>query len=117
MLFQFLKSRHHLVSKCQKDGLTIIADTSTPKNIMPTVEDAEVLPQERRASSTRRRSRVDEGPSSSTIKDDRDTIHRTPQERKKDDEGGVQEGKDAPPVSSDGQGQLQSLHPVTEPVS
>ena len=40
LVFRFLQSRHHLVSKCDKDGVTVIADASTPKNITLEVEDA-----------------------------------------------------------------------------
>ena len=104
----------------ETNGLQKIAvyrpEAATPKNIMLTVEDAKVLPQERRASSTRRRSRVDERSGTSTVKDDRDTIHRTPLEGKKDVEGGVQARPDAPPSTSDEQGKLQSTHPVVESV-
>jgi len=44
MFFRFLESRHHLVSKCQKDGITVIADVSTPKNITNIIENATAPP-------------------------------------------------------------------------
>jgi len=38
LIFKFLQSRHHLVSKCTKEGITVVADVSTPKNISPPVD-------------------------------------------------------------------------------
>jgi hypothetical protein len=40
LCFKFLQSRHHLVSQCTRDGITVTADASSPKNILPSVEDA-----------------------------------------------------------------------------
>jgi len=40
LCFKFLQSRHHLVSQCTKDGITVTADANSPKIILPKVEDA-----------------------------------------------------------------------------
>jgi hypothetical protein len=38
---KFLQSRHHIVSKCTKEGITLVADTNTPRiqNILHTVDE------------------------------------------------------------------------------
>lgn len=41
LCFRFLQSRHHLVSKCTKDGITVTADATSPKIILSPVEDAQ----------------------------------------------------------------------------
>ena len=38
---KFLQSRHHIVSKCTSEGITLVADTNTPRvqNILHTVDE------------------------------------------------------------------------------
>ena len=40
-ILKFLQSRHHIVSKCSTDGITIEADTNTPRiqKILPIVDE------------------------------------------------------------------------------
>jgi hypothetical protein len=40
-ILKFLQSRHHIVSKCTSEGITLVADTNTPRvqNILHTVDE------------------------------------------------------------------------------
>ena len=48
IIFKFLQSRRHLASNCSREGVSIVADATSPKTedkIKPTVIEKECLPE------------------------------------------------------------------------
>jgi hypothetical protein len=97
-ILKFLKSRHHIVSKCTKEGITLVADTNTPRiqNILHTVDEKTSTTTTgtcvRRGS---RQSEPVENGDGSGIQDSKSEPNK--EDGKENAESRVQEGSDAAP--------------------
>jgi hypothetical protein len=95
---KFLQSRHHIVSKCTKEGITLVADTNTPRiqNILHTVDEKTSTTTTgtcvRRGS---RQSEPVENGDGSGIQDSKSEPNK--EDGKENAESRVQEGSDAAP--------------------
>jgi len=100
-ILKFLQSRHHIISKCTSEGITLVADTNTPRvqNILHIV-DEKAKPNTgtcvRRGS---RQSEPVEGGYGSGLYGNEESISKPNKEDgKEDSESRVQEKKDAAPT-------------------
>ena len=94
---KFLQSRHHIISKCTSEGITLVADTNTPRvqNILHIVDEKTKSNTGRRGS---RQSEPVEGGCGSDLYGTEESISKPNKEDgKEDSESRVQEKKDAAP--------------------
>jgi len=100
-LLKFLQSRHHIVSKCTKEGITLVADTNTPRiqNILHTVDEKTSTTT---GTCVRRGSRqsepVENGDGSGVCGTQESKSEPNKEDGKENAESRVQEGSDAAPT-------------------
>lgn len=80
LFYRFFFSKHRITSRCCGREMSVEVDGSTPRvnNVAPTVEDATIIPSERRPSNARRLSRGREGQGPPLEGEDRSRVSGDP---------------------------------------